>query len=94
MMSPLLTYPFNQQWSGSLGVRYSGKQYGQLDNSDTNSKAFFGFSRYCVADVRTQYVYSKHLTISAGIDNLNNAQYWAFHPYPHRTVHVDINYVF
>lgn len=90
----LLTYPFNRQWSGSLGMRYSGKQYGQLDNSDTNSKAFFGFSNYYVADVRTQYVYNKYLTISAGIDNLNNAKYWAFHPYPQRTVHMDMKYTF
>lgn len=90
----LATYGFTPKWSGSLGLRYSGKQYGQLDNSDTNSKAFFGFSNYYVADVRTQYIYNKYLTISAGIDNLNNAKYWAFHPYPQRTVHMDMKYTF
>ena len=30
--------------------------------------------------------------ISAGIDNLNNYHYWAFHPYPQRTYHAELRF--
>ena len=31
--------------------------------------------------------------VSAGIDNLGNRAYWAFHPYPQRTFNAEIRYV-
>jgi iron complex outermembrane recepter protein len=90
----LVSYTINSQWVTSVGVRYSGKQYGQLDNSDTNSAAYFGFSPYFVTDIRAQYRHNAQLTTSIGVDNVGNAKYWAFHPYPQRTVHVDLKYSF
>lgn len=75
------TYKPNAQWSGTVGVRYSGEQFGQLDNSDTNGSTYQGVSSYLVADVRARYQFAKQWSASFGIDNLNNATYWAFHPY-------------
>jgi iron complex outermembrane recepter protein len=88
----LLSYAMDDQWSGSFGARYSGRQYGQLDNSDTNDFAYTGFSRYFVTDVRLRYRASKKWVASAGIDNLGNATYWAFHPYPQRTFMAELRY--
>ena len=39
-----------------------------------------------MTDVRVRYQVAKQWTASFGIDNLNNAKYWAFHPYTQRTV--------
>ena len=41
-----------ERWSSSVGLRYSGRQFGQLDNSDTNGFAFTGFSKFFVVDLR------------------------------------------
>ena len=90
--SMIASYAPNEQWSGSFGLRYSGKQYGQLDNSDTNGYSYTGFSPFLVADVRLQYRVDKQWTLSAGVDNLNNKRYWAFHPYPQRTFHAEIGF--
>jgi iron complex outermembrane recepter protein len=86
------SYRANDQWTTSFGVRYSGKQYGQLDNSDTNSYAYLGFSPFLVADVRVAYQLNKQWRVNMGIDNLNNNKYWAFHPYPQRTFHAELKY--
>jgi len=78
--------------SGSLGVRYSGKQFSALDNSDTNAQAYMGVSDYLVADVRLRYKIDRHFSAALGIDNLNNATYWAFHPYPQRTAIAELRW--
>ena len=88
----LASYAPDERWSGSLGLRYSGKQYGQLDNSDTNGYSYTGFSPFLVADLRLQYRFDKQWTLSAGVDNLNNKRYWAFHPYPQRTFHAEVGF--
>jgi iron complex outermembrane recepter protein len=80
----LATYRANDRWSFTSGLRYSGRQYGTLDNSDPNGATYTGVSKFFVADVRARYQFSKVLTASIGVDNLNNAKYWAFHPYTQR----------
>jgi iron complex outermembrane recepter protein len=88
----LATYAPNEVWSVSAGVRYSGRQYGTLDNSDPNGAAYTGVSDYLLGDVRVQYRLAKQWKMSLGIDNIGNATYWAFHPYPQRTFHVELAY--
>lgn len=88
----LASYRVDAHWTASYGARFSGKQFGQLDNSDTNGYAYQGFSRYFVTDVRVQYRIDRQWQASLGIDNLNNYKYWAFHPYPQRTVHAELRF--
>ncbi|MBL8511120.1 MAG: TonB-dependent receptor, partial [Betaproteobacteria bacterium] len=52
--SLLLGYRASEAWSYSLGVRYAGRQFSQLDNSDPNGKAYTGASKFLVADVRAR----------------------------------------
>jgi iron complex outermembrane recepter protein len=88
----LASYVADDVWSASVGVRYSGQQYGQLDNSDSNGYAYTGFSRFFVVDLRAQYRFSRSWLVSAGIDNVNDYRYWAFHPYPQRTFHAELRF--
>jgi iron complex outermembrane recepter protein len=90
----LATWRVNDALSATLGLRVSGKQYGTLDNTDPNGRTWTGVSNFTVADVRINYKPDRHWTLSAGIDNLNNETYWAFHPYPQRTFLADVKYTF
>jgi iron complex outermembrane recepter protein len=90
----LLSYQSSEKLATTLGIRYSGQQFGTLNNVDPNGNAYTGFSKFLVADVRARYRFSKQWIGSAGIDNINNAKYWAFHPYPQRTLHAELKYVF
>lgn len=74
-----------EDWTATLGARYSGRQYNQLDNSDTNGASYTGLSDFFVVDVRVRYRIAERVTAALGIDNLNDEDYWAFHPYSQRT---------
>ena len=82
----------DDHWALTAGLRYSGRQYGTLDNSDPNGAAYTGVSRFLVGDVRVQYRLDSHWQASLGIDNLNNDRYWAFHPYTQRTFNAELRY--
>ena len=88
----LATYRPDARWSYTVGARYSGKQYGTLDNSDSNGAAYMGFSKFFVVDARVRYRIDRQWSAAVGIDNLNNNKYWAFHPYPQRTFVAELKF--
>ncbi|MDQ0037216.1 iron complex outermembrane receptor protein [Variovorax boronicumulans] len=90
--SLLATYRPDAKWSYTVGMRYSGKQFGSLDNSDPNGFAYMGFSKFFVVDARIRYRIDRQWSAAFGIDNLNNNKYWAFHPYPQRTYVAELKF--
>jgi iron complex outermembrane receptor protein len=87
-------YRFNSAWTGSLAARYSGNQFRTLNNSDINGFSYQGVSRFFTVDARVRYKIDKEWSMAFGIDNLNNYQYWNFHPYPQRTYYAELKYDF
>ncbi|OWQ87662.1 TonB-dependent receptor [Roseateles aquatilis] len=90
--SLLAQWQATEDVSLTLGARYSGRQYSTLDNSDPNGFAYMGASKYFTVDARAQWKIDRRWTLAAGIDNLNNYQYWNFHPYPQRTFHAELRW--
>ncbi|MCP2012626.1 TonB-dependent receptor [Duganella violaceipulchra] len=88
----LASYHPTDVWSVSLGARYSGKQWGTLDNSDPNGSNYTGVSSYFVTDARLRYHFDKQWSASIGIDNIGNKKYWAFHPYTQRTFIAELQF--
>lgn len=88
----LASFKLDQHWNTSLGVRYSGRQYGTLDNSDPNGRTYTGVSSFLVADVRVVYRFDRQWSAAFGVDNLNNERYWAFHPYTQRTFNAELKF--
>ena len=88
----LVNYHWNDKLSTSLGARYAGRMYGQLNNSDINGYAYTGNSKFFVVDTRVVYKVDKQWTVAAGVDNLNNYQYWNFHQYPMRTYRAELKW--
>ena len=86
----LATWRFGQRWTATLGARYSGTQYNTLDNSDTNAFSFTGTSQFLVFDTRVRCRIGDRWIASVGIDNLGDAEYWAFHPYTQRTLAAEL----
>ena len=86
----LTSYRFSDRWIGSLGIRYSGTQYRTLNNADVNGFTYMGVSRYLTADLRLVWRIDRRFTASFGIDNVNDYQYWNFHPYPQRAYYVNL----
>jgi iron complex outermembrane receptor protein len=81
----LAAYRWSPEWSSTVAVRHSGKQYNTLNNSDTNSYAYMGVSPFTTVDVRARWQIDAQWSAAFGIDNLTRQTYWNFHPYPQRT---------
>jgi len=81
----LASYRFDEHWLASVGVRYSGRQFNTLDNSDVNPDVYGGTSTFTVVDLKARYRFDRHWVASVGIDNLTDRRYYVFHPYPGRT---------
>ena len=79
-------YRVNERWTGSAAVRHSGRQFSTLDNSDSNPNTYGGTASYTVWDMKLRYKMTRQVEAALGIDNLFNRKYYAFHPYPGRTV--------
>jgi len=86
------TYRPDDNWSLTLGARYSDRSFGTIDNSDPISQTYQGFAGYFVVDARARYHLDENWNISVGVDNLNNDKYFLFHPFPQRTLVMEIHY--
>ncbi len=85
------SYRFDEHWTGSLGLLYSGLQFGNLDNSDTNHDDTGSLGKYTTVDVKLGYRFSKLIRVSLGIDNLTNEDYFIGpHPFPQRTYQAEL----
>ncbi len=90
--SMLAAWRFAPDWTASLGARYSGRQYRTLNNADINGFSYQGVSRFFSTDVRLHWRMDRRWSAAVGIDNLNNAKYWNFHPYPQRNVNAEVRF--
>ncbi|HEX3970344.1 MAG TPA: TonB-dependent receptor, partial [Stellaceae bacterium] len=80
-----VTYRPTDQLALSAAARYQGQMYSTLDNTDTVSHVFGGFDKFFVVDTHVHYDVTSQISAEAGIDNLFNAQYFEYHPFPART---------
>lgn len=92
MFKAVATYHQGSHLTYSLAMRYSGRQYNALDNSDINPDTFGGASKFFVMDVKANYKFADRYTASFGVDNLNNYKSYVFHPYPQRTGYVQLKF--
>jgi iron complex outermembrane receptor protein len=90
--SAMATYRPGDRFAFTVAARYSDRSYGTIDNSDPIGQTFQGFGSYFVMDVRAQYRVDQNWTASFGVDNLNNAEYFLYHPFPQRTFVMEIHY--
>jgi iron complex outermembrane receptor protein len=88
------TWRPNDKWAFTLAGRYSGKQYATVDNTDVNGHTYQGFEGFFVADARLRYRISRQWALAGGIDNLNNRNYFLFHPFPQRTVYTELKFTY
>ena len=84
------TWRPDERWMTSVAVRYSGRQYNSIDNSDINPDTYGGTSSYTVVDAKASYRIAKYVEASFGINNLTNEKYYVFHPYPGRSMFAEV----
>jgi iron complex outermembrane recepter protein len=86
------SYRFDERWTATLAGRYSGRQYRTLNNADVQGDTYQGVSKFATLDARVLYRFNRQWSAAVGIDNLNNDQYWNFHPYPQRSYTAELRF--
>lgn len=89
-----VTYRPNDNWAYTVAGRYTGKQYATLDNTDTFAHVYQAFDPFMVFDMKIHYKATQNFSFDFGIDNIFNAQYFLFHPFPGRTFVMAGKYTF
>jgi iron complex outermembrane receptor protein len=89
-----VTYRPNDSWAYTVAGRYTGKQFATLDNTDTFQHVYQAFDPFLVFDMKVHYNATKNFSFDFGIDNIFNAQYFLFHPFPGRTYVLAAKYTF
>ncbi|CAN5236730.1 TonB-dependent receptor [soil metagenome] len=92
--SAVATYRPTQKVALTLGARYSDRSFGTIDNTDTYANTYQGFGGFFVMDAHARYQVTPHISAELGVDNLNDARYFLFHPFPGRTVIGSLKYTY
>ncbi len=79
------TFRPTEEWALTAAARYQGKMSSTLDNTDYVHHVYGAFDPFFVVDLRAHYKCNDNLEAAFGVDNVNNATYWEFHPFPQRT---------
>lgn len=90
--SATIAYRPTENWTNAVSMRYSSRQFSQLNNTDTNGGTYQGNTGFFVVDLHSKYQITKQLAIAGGIDNINNEKYWIFHPFPMRTYFAELKF--
>jgi iron complex outermembrane receptor protein len=86
------TWSPNDRFDLTLAGRYADRMFATIDNSDHYANTYQGFGAFFVADLHARYRVTDHLTADLGVNNLNDRAYFLFHPFPQRTVILDLKY--
>ncbi len=91
----LTTYHYGKDLDFSVGTRYQGRMYSQLDNKDLQLPYYAAFTESVYVDLKTTYHFNdKKGHVSAGIDNINDYRGFFNHPLPQRTFFMQVGYKF
>ena len=88
----LVSQRLDTSWTLAFGARYSSKPYRTLNNADLNGFTYQGTSRFFTTDLRLRHHFTRQWSGALGVDNLNNFQYWNFHPYPQRSYSAELRF--
>ena len=79
------TYRPSEPWAISSALRYQGKMFSTLDNSDSVSQVYGAFDGFTVVDAKIRYQAATWASLEGGVDNVFDEKYILFHPFPGRT---------
>lgn len=78
------SYALHPLWQVSSALRYSSDPYDTLENTDGGLQGYGYTDEFLVWDAKLSF-HQGQWSLAAGINNINDEIYYAYHPYPGRT---------
>lgn len=73
------------------GLRYASNSYGQLNNSDRQSQVYGAQDDFLFTNIKATWTPKPKLQLGFGIDNLFNEVAYVAHPWPARTLFMELS---
>ena len=86
----LLNYALTPKWDVGGGIRYASNSYGDLDNGDTASRVFGAHDSYTQVNLKGGYQVNETVRFNLSIDNLTDQLAFVHHPWPGRTMTLEV----
>lgn len=88
----VVTWRPTEAISATVAGRYGGRMFATIDNTDPYANTYQGFSGFFVADARVRYQFNPHWSAAVGVENIFDRRYFLFHPFPGRTVLLELKW--
>ena len=88
----LATWNVSDNWDAGINYQYAANSFGRTDNRDTQPNVYGAQDGYSRVGVKTNYRMNNGFTFGAGIDNITNEVDFVAHPWPGRTVYLNVAY--
>ncbi len=82
------------KWRGNLTGSYASKRYNSDDNSDVVSGVYGSYDPYFIVSIGAEYQWDKDNTVTFGVNNLFDRQYYSYYVAPGRTYSLQVTHKF
>jgi iron complex outermembrane recepter protein len=88
----MATYRISSRFDVGINHQYADSSFGRNDNMDTEQNVFGAQDGYSRTGIKSNYRWDNGFTMSAGVDNIANDIDFVAHPWPGRTLYLNVSY--
>ena len=88
----LANYRINNNWDIGLNYQYASDSFGRTDNTDRKDNVYGAQDAYSRIGLKLTYRMNNGLSLGAGVDNISDEIAYVAHPWPGRSLYVNLAY--
>ena len=88
----LANYRINNNWDIGLNYQYASESFGRTDNTDRKDNVYGAQDAYSRIGLKSTYRMNNGLSLGVGVDNISDEIAYVAHPWPGRSLYVNLAY--
>jgi len=90
----LATYHINNSWDIGANYQYADDSFGRIDNTDMEDNVYGAQDSYSRIGIKSTYRFNNGLSLGFGMDNISDEVAYVAHPWPARSLYLNMAYDF
>ncbi|MEZ5488909.1 MAG: TonB-dependent receptor [Gammaproteobacteria bacterium] len=90
----LATYHLSSSWDVGANYQYASDSFGLIDNTDREDNVYGAQDGYSRLGVKSTYRFASGLSLGLGVDNVTDEVAYVAHPWPGRSLYLNMAYDF
>ena len=88
----LANYRIYNNWDIGLNYQYASDSFGRTDNTDRKDNVYGAQDAYSRIGLKSTYRMNNGLSLGVGVDNISDEIAYVAHPWPGRSLYVNLAY--